>query len=169
MEVSEEMNTGNENRSYRERIFSRYQTLTSTGTFALRDYEEWAEKVGKRNFLKFLPKDKNSRILDVGCGIGKFLYFLEKFGYLNTVGVDISEENVKIANKFGIRNVVKNDIFDFLRKAPSLSYEMVYCQDVIEHFSKNEIVKLLNLIYKVLALGGWPYLSPPMLGDLWEE
>jgi len=140
MEVSEEMNTGNENRSYRERIFSRYQTLTSTGTFALRDYEEWAEKVGKRNFLKFLPKDRNSRILDAGCGTGKFLYFLKKCGYLNCVGVDISNESVIIANKLGITNAINNDIFDFLKKTPPLCFEMVYCQDVIEHLSKNEIV-----------------------------
>jgi 2-polyprenyl-3-methyl-5-hydroxy-6-metoxy-1,4-benzoquinol methylase len=42
----------------------------------------------------YLPKNKDARILDFGCGIGHFLYFLNKMGYSNFVGIDISPQQV---------------------------------------------------------------------------
>ncbi len=32
------------------------------------------------NYLQFLQQDKNAPILDIGCGMGDFLYFLREHG-----------------------------------------------------------------------------------------
>lgn len=78
-------------------------------------------------FKKFLPIDKNTRILDFGCGIGKFIEVAETSGY-NTVGFDFSKTLIKIANKDctfiadGSYPPLKPGCFDF-----------ILMTDVIEH------------------------------------
>jgi tRNA G46 methylase TrmB len=36
------------------------------------------EKYFSKNYLKYLPRNKQSLIVDLGCGMGHFLYFLKK-------------------------------------------------------------------------------------------
>ena len=35
----------------------------------------------KLNYENYLPKNKNARIVDLGCGIGHFLFYLKKSNY----------------------------------------------------------------------------------------
>ncbi|MFA6518108.1 MAG: class I SAM-dependent methyltransferase [Candidatus Shapirobacteria bacterium] len=54
---------------------------------------------------------KNSSILDVGCGRGRLLVKLEKLGFTNTTGVDISSVAVKYAkNQNRNSTIFKADI-----------------------------------------------------------
>lgn len=39
---------------------------------------ETYDRYYKKNYLKHLPERKELKILDIGCGMGHFLYFLEK-------------------------------------------------------------------------------------------
>lgn len=73
------------------------------------------EKYMVRNYLKYLPKDKNAHILDLGCGMGHYIYALKKMGYCNVAGVDASESNVKFCVSHHM-NVVQDDIVNYLQK-----------------------------------------------------
>jgi SAM-dependent methyltransferase len=64
-------------------------------------------------FRAWLPKDKGVSIGDLGCGIGRLLYFFTQLGYFNLIGVDISPEQVQIAKQV-MANVYEADILDFL-------------------------------------------------------
>lgn len=57
-----------------------------------------------KNHLKHLPNEKDTRILDLGCGMGHFLYFLKANGYNNYLGIDFCDENIKFCrdNNFNV-------------------------------------------------------------------
>lgn len=86
-------------------------------------------------------------------GGGGFVCFLHDNGYQNAEGVDISKENVAAAKRLGIQNSQQGDLKEYLEKCEGV-YEVIFMRDVLEHFFKDEIVKVLSLAYKALKAGG---------------
>jgi len=113
---------------------------------------ERVSKYFKKNYLKHLPTDYNAKILDLGCGMGHFLYFLEKNGYTNCVGVDISNENIEFCKKQGF-NVLLSNAFEYLQD-PNQLYDAIIMNDILEHFDKQEVILLLNLVFERLDGNG---------------
>lgn len=97
---------------------------------------------------KFLPKDKNARILDVGCGMGHFLVFLKREGYVNSYGIDRSEDMARYAGSVGC-SVECCDAFDYLKKHKG-EFDMVVATDVIEHIERDRTVEFLQLVRESL-------------------
>lgn len=106
----------------------------------------------KKNYLKYLPSDKRARILDLGCGMGHFLYFLKRQGYKDFLGVDSSEQEIHYCKDKGYP-VEKDDIFAFLDKDIE-KFDAVIFNDVIEHLTKEQILNILAKIYKSLRTNG---------------
>lgn len=107
-----------------------------------------------RVIAQHFPKDTSTAILDLGCGHGAFIYRIRETGYTNVVGVDISSEQVAEAKRLGIPEVYQGDILDFLRQTQDESQGVVITFDVIEHFTKDEIMVLGREVYRVLTKGG---------------
>ena len=59
----------------------------------------------RQRFLHLLPTRKDAAILDLGCGYGKFLYFLQNEGYTETRGIDLNPQQLEVARSLGVRNV----------------------------------------------------------------
>lgn len=95
---------------------------------------------------------KNSSILELGCGPGYLLDYLKLNGFTNFTGVDISHEQVELAKSKG-HNVLLDDVFNFLRNS-SDKYDIIFAFDLIEHFTKDELIKLTNLIFNSLSDDG---------------
>lgn len=112
---------------------------------------------------KYLPLFKNYRrdapLLDLGCGQGFMLKYLQSSGFTNLTGVDISEEQVEIAKSNGF-NAIQANAFDFLTKNES-KFEIIIAIDIIEHFKKEELFELLKLIHKALIPGGLFIIQTP--------
>ena len=108
----------------------------------------------KARFGPFLPTDRRSKILELGCGHGTLLYFLKDHGYTSIDAVDVSEEQVQLAKSFGFQNVARGDLVDFLQRCEPASYQLVFMLDVIEHFKKDEIATLLALVWRSLKPDG---------------
>lgn len=111
------------------------------------------ELLFKAEVLPLLPSNKNIAILDIGCGFGSLIMMLKKQGYQNLKGIDLSESQVKIARDFGLNEVEVNDISSYLANKEN-HFDVITGIDIIEHFSKDELVELLNLIKKSLKPGG---------------
>ncbi len=109
--------------------------------------------VWKKYFGKFLPDRRDADILEIGCGYGGFLYFLQTLGYQNSSGVDVSEEQAELAGTLEIKNVMKCDLLEFLQ-GKNEKYEVVFARDIIEHFSKDEIMRVLDLVFRALKCNG---------------
>ena len=103
-----------------------------------------------KNYFRFLPKNKNADILDLGCGMGHFLYFLKKEGYRNYIGIDLSQECVEycLKNKLGNkRNILFINAQKYLQKTKK-KFDLIVMNDVIEHIKKEQITPVLSLIRK---------------------
>ena len=107
------------------------------------------------NIIKnFFPRDKNASILEIGCGHGAFQYFISKNGYMNSIGVDNSESQINEAKRLNIKNVMQVDLISYLKIIKNESLDVLIAIDVIEHFSKEEIDKIIEEFYRVLKKGG---------------
>ncbi len=146
---------------HRSRLYERY----STTHFAhIRDLSVSALERQRRTFRHYfgelLPGDRDARILEVGCGYGAFIYFLQAEAYRNAEGVDISQEQVQEAHRLGVSNVVCADAREFLGGRPD-RYECVVAIDFLEHFPKQEVLGVLEAIHKSLKSGGTLVIQSP--------
>jgi len=106
------------------------------------------------NYLPFLPQDRQARILDIGCGMGDFLYFLERHGYTNFLGLDVGAEQVEHVNKLlGTEKAILVDSTEeFLENGGP--YSCIVMLNVIEHIKKEKVVTLLERLHGALAESG---------------
>jgi 2-polyprenyl-3-methyl-5-hydroxy-6-metoxy-1,4-benzoquinol methylase len=135
---------------YREKIYRKYVTLglrerVNVTKEQLEQMARWYEKA----IGPFLPKDKETKILDLGCGHGTFLYFLKKEGYRNILGIDISPEQTDLAKKIGIYEVKCQGVLQFLKNTTE-KFDIITAFDVIEHFHKDELLSFVELVSKAL-------------------
>ncbi|HEX5624544.1 MAG TPA: class I SAM-dependent methyltransferase [Saprospiraceae bacterium] len=140
---------------YRSVLYSQYFTNQSGRAHtATQDQKFQSEKKQfAREILPLIPSDKSIRILDLGCGIGSLLAALKEDQFLNVKGIDVSPEQVEIAHAFGIPEVECIDIRDFFMRE-QLAFDLICGMDIIEHFTKDELVDLLQLIRTHLKPGG---------------
>jgi 2-polyprenyl-3-methyl-5-hydroxy-6-metoxy-1,4-benzoquinol methylase len=103
-----------------------------------------------------LIRSKDDRILDVGCGMGHFLYFLQQAGCTKSIGIDLSPACIDycLANGYGRRdNLFALDLIAYLRQTPE-RFDLIVLNDVIEHLPKEAIVPNLAAALQGLAEGG---------------
>jgi methionine biosynthesis protein MetW len=84
--------------------------------------------------------EPGSRVLDIGCGDGALLHYLQEHRDVKGVGVDISEEAVNFARSLGVSAFVADVLspeFRFTEK-----YDYVVISEVLEHLSQPETLML---------------------------
>jgi len=136
--------------------FQRYLSTHCIGALNPEDHRAYDNMAAfyRTNYDDLLPTSKTDRILDVGSGMGHFLYFLKKENYNNFFGVDISREAVAYCKKNITPNVLHiNDIEIFFSQNPS-SFRCIVLNDILEHFPKEKILPTLSLARCALVDGG---------------
>lgn len=107
-----------ENRkNYREYIYGNYTDSLRNNllTGDLTKERKMIAAYFKKNYLPFFPSDKNCKILDLGCGLGNYVYAARKYGYRNVTGVDASASVVETCKKSGLK-CIQADAKEFLEK-----------------------------------------------------
>jgi O-antigen chain-terminating methyltransferase len=89
--------------------------------------------------------------LDIGCGAGEFLSFLEKEG-VKSVGVDFNAQEVERCRQKGL-DAHCAEALDFLKDGGGL-YCGISLLQVIEHIERPRYIELISLAKKRLAKGG---------------
>lgn len=135
-----------------------YSKYVSTHTANL--YGETGKFDAQRNFVawnsyfdKWLPKNKEAKILDAGCGKGDFVFWLIHLGFNNVRGIDISAEQIVAGKKSGFTNIYEDDVFDELSRNAN-GYDVVIARDILEHFTKDDSVKFVKSIASTLTSDG---------------
>lgn len=109
-------------------------------------------------------EQKKGKVLDLGCGFGRFLYFLKKSGCKNVTGVDLSGEELAICKKlFPHYHFFKKDIFSFLKETKN-KFDLIHMAFVLEHIPCNQLIDLLKLIHNHLAINGKIVIVVPNAG-----
>ena len=144
---------------FRQALYDQYlSTFKDDRTWERRRaiIQGWCEK----NLQPFLKKlSKQSRVLELGCGQGQVLDFLNKQGFSRVEGVDTSEEQVMAAKRCGLQ-VYHADVFDFFQTCHH-TYDLVLAIDFVEHFTRQELIQLLFGIKEILNKGGHLILRTP--------
>ena len=149
------MSPGDDRAVYRARIYGAY--VTGRGdALAPKSIRGLAPRLPYLRWLvrTCMPPNRDAAILDIGCGHGAILYALQQAGYRNARGVDGSAEQVHAAARLGIQGVEQGDLMQTLREATDASLDVVIAFDVIEHFTKAELIPLVDEVQRVLKPGG---------------
>lgn len=146
---------------YRERCYKSFITThwKYTHTLSLEEYD-FLVKIYRKRFKNILPKNRAVKIIDIACGAGHFLYFLQKEGYINACGIDLSKEQIETAQKMDVKNVEQADLFEYLPKY-SGTFDVIVANDIIEHQKKEEVLSFLDLVYASLKPGGMVLVGTP--------
>ena len=101
--------------------------------------------------LKQKKLNKNSKILDIGCGRGKILENLtQRLKLVNKpIGIDIENHKDK-SKKILFKKI---DAFRFISKT-KISFDLILIKQTIHLLKKNQIIKILNLCKKKLNRNG---------------
>lgn len=86
------------------------------------------------NDLKIITKD--AKILDIGCGTGRTLEIFRNWGYSGTIGIDNSEESIRLCEKRGF--VQNKDVFIMDGTKTTFNdseFELVFSEGILEHFN----------------------------------
>jgi 2-polyprenyl-3-methyl-5-hydroxy-6-metoxy-1,4-benzoquinol methylase len=114
-------------------------------------------------FLRDLPRD--SRILDVGCGVGQFLYYCQKAGFRNLEGIDMNEGQLQCARQMlPDAHLQLAMTTDYLPSRPK-SYDVIVMNDVIEHIPRQVLNTVLVEIRDALKPGGFFLIKTPNMAN----
>jgi len=111
-------------------------------------------------FGNLLPKSKAAVVLDIGCGDGGFVFFLQSMGYTHAEGIDISQQQIEVGRYLGIKNLQVSDLHEFLIDKQS-SFDCIVARDVMEHLTRQEMFEAMQKIYSALRPGGSFILQSP--------
>ena len=115
---------------------------------------------GVKNLLSKETSNKEVIIVDIGCGNGDMLRKLADYGSdtnrnLKLIGIDANQFTIHHAK--GLSTLYPNisyqceDIFD--GKFKTLKYDIVLCTLTLHHFKEDEIIQLIDILYKNANIG----------------
>ena len=124
-------------------IYQKYDTQILFGK--LWEERKKEKKLNSRDVLSELLKRSNininlikgKKVLDMGCGSGRFTNAFAKLGCKLAIGVDLGDHGLKVARQFAKKNKINNSKFI---KASVLnlpfknnSFDFVFCKGVLHH------------------------------------
>lgn len=153
------MNLSDLRDKYKEEYIAKPQGATKYIWRYNREYNNW---------LRFLKKFKNEKIIDFGCGGGFSLLAGRKLN-LHIIGLDVDvEESYRDLNNYhntkpvyynGIDVPIFNYKFDVIIFNWSLMFN--YINREIKLLTDNELIKRINQLRKIMNKNAIWYISPP--------
>jgi len=110
---------------------------------------------------------RQPRILDAGCGTGGNLYALERAGYTDLSGFDLSPIALEFCHKRGLDHVRQGSITDI--PFDSDTFDIIVSCDVVTDAGTDNEMTALHELYRVLRPGGRLFLNLPAFSFLRSE
>jgi len=139
------------------------------------DYIAFHEGVGTRlreshkAFFKHFPSDVRGKLLDVGCGDGRFLRYAKEQGF-EVWGIDFDKKSVEnVKRNLGIDTVFAMSLEEFYEyaKEKNLKFDVITFFEVLEHQDKPR--EFLEMVKGLLKEGGYIAGSVPNRERLFVE
>lgn len=139
-----------------------YEWLVNNHVYAEGESGFHKEITGKvvTDYIDPLSLPTNAHVLDLGCGPGYFLDEMKTRGYTNTVGVTLSEADIKLCESKG--HTIKKYDLSFLPVQDGYideSVDLIFLRHALEH-SPFPIFSLMEY-NRVLKQGGYLYIEVP--------
>jgi len=125
------------------------------------DYVAFHEGVGTRlgeyhkAFFKYFPSNMRGKLLDVGCGDGRFLRHAKEQGF-EVWGIDFDKKSVEnVKRNLGIDTVFAMSLGEFYEyaKEKNLKFDVITFFEVLEHQDKPR--EFLEMVKGLLKEGGY--------------
>lgn len=108
-------------------------------------------------FRKYLPR--KGRVLEAGCGLGRWVFYLQRLGYAIT-GIDLAVEALRVVKEYDNNAPVQSD--DILHTSfPDRQFDAVISLGVVEHFEDGP-QEALREAWRVLKDEGLLFVSVPL-------
>lgn len=136
------------------------QEYWSTRYKGLKNRKDYEAETGTSRFYRAIEEIKpNSKVLDIGCGIGTFCHMAKSIAQAEVWGVDISEE-VIYGNKLESTDIKYfcNVVGD-LKDIPKDYFDFVFSGETLEHIDDPN--QLFKDAYSVLKTGGKLLITTP--------
>jgi 2-polyprenyl-3-methyl-5-hydroxy-6-metoxy-1,4-benzoquinol methylase len=150
-------------KSFKERIYRDYyrlHVLPRKGPLTPKKLAS-AAKSFDLHFGEFLPEDKTSAILDVGCGSGSLVWWLQSRGFQQAAGIDLSPDQIEAGRSLSIANLHLESLPEHLERVGRDRYRLVFLRDVLEHLEPAEVLDFLDQVRTALAPGGHLVIQTP--------
>ncbi len=103
-----------------------------------------------------LPFVGKGRLLEIGCGTGRYLGFMKKMGW-DVTGIEMDKKACEIARQNFLINIIETDIESMEFKPDS--FDAIVASHVIEHLYSP--VKVIKECYNALSPGGIILIATP--------
>jgi len=106
--------------------------------------------------------ENNAKVLDIGCGTGDLLYYLEKKKNINGQGIEISQKGVQESVSKGL-SVIQGDADIDLVNFPDNAFDVVILSRTLQatHKPKEVLIEMLRIgkkcIISIPNFGYWKY------------
>jgi len=139
-----------------------------------RDYERQTHQAEDRHWwyrgrrkvldgaIAGLALPKPARILDAGCGSGRNMLELARFG--SVTGIELSDTSVQLARARGVGEVIAGSVLEM--PFADDSFDLAVSLDVIEHLEDD--LGALRELRRTLAPGGTLLITVPAYQWLWS-
>lgn len=128
--------------------------------------DAWASlsKGINQRFIDFIKESEfaQKKALDIGCGTGKYLSFLENLGFV-VDGIDSSPTAVEMTKKVASQDshIQQADMYDF--SYPQNEYGLILSVATLHHGKKAQVQNAIRRIYESLLAGGKIFITLPNL------
>jgi len=114
------------------------------------------------HYVKKESYNKNLKIFDAGCGTGKMLSILKKYG--DVQGIDYSKDAIDFCRKRKLDNVSVEDLN--IWNSNGELYDIIVCLDVLYHSGIKDDLYIINKFYESLNINGLLILNLPAFNCL---
>ena len=134
--------------------------------YHVQEDKHWWFESRRDMVIKLLRQsDRNSKILEIGCSGGPLIRALNKLGYNDVHGIDISEPAIDLCK---LREISNTSVMDGSR--PDFGdgqFDVVIASDVLEHIEDEE--KALCEWNRILKPSGKLIVFVPAFKMLWSK
>lgn len=121
-----------------------------------------------REFQSISCADSSMSVLEIGCGTGIFLRYLERRGYRRIVAVDTDENLSGALGDLTCAQVHFGDLFEIAeREFQGEKFDRIALYDVIEHIETAALFAFMAGLRRFLAPGGKVILRAPNVTSPW--
>lgn len=135
-------------------------------------YDQMLQQVDSRAITALINPyfSKNDKVLEAGCGDGKFVFYFNSKGY-NLTGLDYADSTIERNKAIAKQEGLDEDGFR-VGNIKDLSdcenqFDVYLSMGVIEHFKKNDQQAIIKNAYLCLKKGGKVVITVPNLISPW--
>jgi len=119
-------------------------------------------------FAHLSRSDNSMSVLEIGCGTGIFLRYLEARGYKEIVGVDMDEGLKEALNDLKVSEIYFGDILDALEnELDNRRFDRIVMFDVAEHIQLPALITLMANLRQHLKADGLLIMRVPNIESPW--